>query len=153
MATSIRLIFTKLPGKMDKLLIEGFGRALAIDCPKQRIIPHDMVHYAVEQVLGLRGFVRLAAEGRPEAELVNADYDAHLGESMVETMQAELWDGKPVEEADFVDLLRITMETRGRVLAPLPTGFLQRLRALITDLTARWEQVPVHGSISLELPV
>ena len=64
--------------------------------------------------LGLRGFVRLVAAGEPEAELRNADYDAHLGESMVETMQAELWDGVPVAEADFLDMVRVTMATRGR---------------------------------------
>lgn len=152
MTNSIRLVFTKLAGRTDRLEVEGFGRTLAIDCPKQRIIPHDMVHYAVERVLGLRGFVRLAAAGRPEAELRNADYDAHLGESLVETMQAEMWDGKEVAEADFLEMLRVTMETRGRAPAPLPRGFLARLRAEITDLTARWEQVPVNGSIILELP-
>lgn len=137
---------------MDRLVLDGFGRTLAIDCPKQRIIPHDMVHYAVERVLGLRGFVRLAAAGKPEAELRNADYDAHLGESLVETMQAELWDGQETGEADFVELLRVTMETRGRTLTPLPGGFLGRLRSEITDLTARWDKVPVNGSITLELP-
>jgi hypothetical protein len=153
MTQPIRLTFTKLPGKMDKLVVEGFGRTLGIDCPKQRIIPHDMVHYAVEKVLGLRGFVRLVAENRPEAELAHADYDAHLGESMVETMQAELWGGEPVPEADFLDLLRITMEVRGRVLQPLPGGFLLKLRAEIEGLTARWEKVALYGSMNLELPV
>lgn len=151
-STTIRLTFTKLAGKTDRLVLEGFGQTLNIDCPKQRIIPHDMVHYAVERVLGLRGFVRLVAAGQPEAELRNADYEAHLGESIVETMQAELWDGNRVTEADFLDMVRVTMETRGRVLAPLPQGFLDRLRAEITDLTARWEQVAMNESITLELP-
>ena len=152
MTPAIRLTFTKLPGKVDRLVLEGFGRTLPIDCPKQGIIPHDMVHFAVEKVLGLRRFVRLAAEGRPEADLRNADYDAHLGESIVETMQAELWGGSAVAETDFLDMLRVTMEARGRPPAPLPDGFLDRLRAAITDLSARWGQVPLHGSIILELP-
>ena len=66
MADTIRLTFTKLAGKYDKLLIQGNGRELAIDCPKQRIIPHDLIHYAIEKVMGLRGFVRLVTEGRAE---------------------------------------------------------------------------------------
>ena len=73
MAETIQLTFTKLSGKYDKLLIRGKGRELAIDCPKQRIIPHDLIHYAVEKAMNLRGFVRLVTEGRSEAELRYAD--------------------------------------------------------------------------------
>src|SRR5882672_12938055 len=105
MAESIRLTFTKLAGKYDKLLIQGKGRELAIDCPKQRIIPHDLIHYAIEKVMNLRGFVRLISEGRPEAELHNADYDALLGEALVETLQAEIWSGTPPDDEAFLQML------------------------------------------------
>ncbi|MEO7149930.1 MAG: hypothetical protein ABIY40_08380 [Rhodanobacteraceae bacterium] len=34
-----------------------------MSCPKQRIIPHDMVHYAVETTLAKRGFLQRVRDG------------------------------------------------------------------------------------------
>ena len=152
MPGSIKLTFTKLTGKYDKLVIEGFGRTLPIDCPKQRIIPHDLIHYAIEKVLGLRGFVRLISEGRPEAELRHADYEAFLGECLVETTQAELWSGGEPDDAAFLDMLSITMGTRGQELRPLPPEALDKLRSEIDALTAAWDKVAPYQSLVLELP-
>jgi hypothetical protein len=52
----------------------------SIDCPKQGIIPHDMVHYAVESTLDKRGFLRRVGEGdraafrmAPESETDSVD--------------------------------------------------------------------------------
>jgi hypothetical protein len=45
----MELVFTKGSGKFD--LMEVFRTGVPperVDCPKQRIIPHDMVHYALE---------------------------------------------------------------------------------------------------------
>jgi hypothetical protein len=62
---SMRLTFTKRGGKYDDLLIERpFGPSEAIRCPKQGIIPHDMVQYAVESTLAHRGFLALVADGK-----------------------------------------------------------------------------------------
>ncbi|PPU04588.1 hypothetical protein XacyCFBP1159_22365 [Xanthomonas arboricola pv. corylina] len=48
------------PQIRDGLLAES------IDCPKQGIIPHDMVHYAVESTLHKRGFIcRVIRPGFP----------------------------------------------------------------------------------------
>ena len=45
----MRLTFAKGTGKYDHLQIERGGLPLEmIQCPKQGIIPHDMIHYAVE---------------------------------------------------------------------------------------------------------
>ncbi len=152
MAEIIRLTFTKLTGKYDKLLIQGHGRELAIDCPKQRIIPHDLIHYAIEKVMGLRGFVRLVMEGRPEAELAHADYDALLGEALTETLQAEMWSGTPPDNDAFLDMLATTMESRGQKLKPLEPGLIDKIRAEIEGLTSRWNQVTPYKTLVVELP-
>ena len=152
MAETIRLSFTKLAGKYDKLLIQGKGRELAIDCPKQRIIPHDLIHYAIEKVMGLRGFVRLVTEGRPEAELRHADYDALLGEALVETLQAEMWSATPPDDAAFFEMLSITMEMRGQKLKPIAPGVICKIRAEIETLTEAWERVTPYKTLVVELP-
>lgn len=54
----MQLIFTKGFGKHDRMqLIRGGAVEESIECPKQGIIPHDMVHYAVEHTLQKRGFI------------------------------------------------------------------------------------------------
>lgn len=48
----MQLIFTKGSGKHDKMEVIRDGTPVeSIECPKQGIIPHDMVHYAVESTL------------------------------------------------------------------------------------------------------
>ena len=152
MAETIQLTFTKLSGKFDKLLIRGKGRELAIDCPKQRIIPHDLIHYAIEKVMNLRGFVRLVSEGRPEAELRHADYDALLGEALVETLQAEMWSGTPPDDSAFMDMLAVTMDVRGQKLMPIAPGVIGKIRAEIETLTEAWERVTPYKTLVVELP-
>ncbi len=45
----MKLGFTKGSGKFDRLdIVAADGPRAPIDCPKQGIIPHDMVHFAVE---------------------------------------------------------------------------------------------------------
>ena len=62
------LTFTKRGGKSDDLtIIRADGTRESIACPKQGIIPHDMVHYAVESVLAARGFLSLVAQGESAA--------------------------------------------------------------------------------------
>ena len=86
----MRLTFTKGPAKYDWLdIVRGDGSAAPrIDCPKQGIIPHDMVHYAVESVLAARGFLGGIAEGAA-ATYETGDAHAEAVERLVETIQAE----------------------------------------------------------------
>jgi hypothetical protein len=60
----MRLTFTKGRGKFDRLDIVTAGGPLApIECPKQGIIPHDMVHFIVEAEVATRGFLGGIAAG------------------------------------------------------------------------------------------
>lgn len=45
--------FTKGSGKYDQMRVGSVGIAETLDCPKQRIIPHDMVHYAAQRALSM----------------------------------------------------------------------------------------------------
>ena len=55
-------------GKFDELLVQRDGLPPeTVTCPKQGIIPHDMIHYAIESTVAHRGFLSLLREGRPVA--------------------------------------------------------------------------------------
>ena len=61
---SRQLIFTKGAGKHDRMdvVVEGVCTC-NVQCPKQGIIPHDMIHFAVESTLQRRGFITRTLEG------------------------------------------------------------------------------------------
>jgi hypothetical protein len=60
----MKLVFTKGSGKYDFMeVFRPGGEPERVECPKQRIIPHDMVHYAVEHTLQARGFLCRVKEG------------------------------------------------------------------------------------------
>ncbi len=63
-ADAMKLTFTKGSGKFDRLdIVTDAGPQPAIDCPKQGIIPHDMVHFAVESEVATLGFLGGIAAG------------------------------------------------------------------------------------------
>jgi hypothetical protein len=60
----MKIVFTKGAGKIDLMKVVRVGQpSELIDCPKQGIIPHDMVHYAVEHTLNARGFLIRVKDG------------------------------------------------------------------------------------------
>ena len=147
----MRLTFTKRDGKYDDLLIERPGRrAERIQNPKQRIIPHDMVHYGVESVLSHRGFLSLVADGQ------GADFATAGGESeeaierLVEAFQAEMWGGR-VPADELLDAYRFGCEARGHRAVPVSAEDVAAVRERLDELTAKWSGVPVGGSMTLEM--
>jgi hypothetical protein len=72
----MELAFTKGSQKHDQLLIRRRGQAdERIECPKQRIIPHDMVHYAVEITLRRRGFLARVRDGEQASFRMQSEAD------------------------------------------------------------------------------
>lgn len=147
----MRLTFTKRGGKYDDLAIERAGKEPeTIACPKQGIIPHDMVHFGVESVLGHRGFLSLVADGE------RADFATVGGESedaverLVETFQAEMWGGRvPAEE--LLATYEHACGARGHGAVPVSAADVDAIRARLDALGADWEKVPVNGSLVLEM--
>jgi hypothetical protein len=149
----MRLTFTKGSGKFDRLdIVTDVGPQPPIDCPKQGIIPHDMVHFAVESEVATIGFLGGIAAGGDSGFAAGADNPHHRAvERLVETVQAEAWSGGPVADAEFIALYHVTCEARGDMPLALDAATIAAIRARIADLTARWAAVPVGATLVLRL--
>ena len=146
----MRLTFTKRDGKHDELVIDRPDQpAAAVQCPKQGIIPHDMVHYAVESVLAHRGFLGMIADGAAAEFQTQGGESEEAIERLVECFQAEMWGGRvPAEE--LLATYDLACEARGHAAAPVSAGDVDGVRARLDELTAEWAAVPVNGSLTLE---
>jgi hypothetical protein len=149
----MELTFTKGPAKVDWLdITTEAGPRPRINCPKQRIIPHDMVHFAVEAEVAAAGFLRLITDGGDSgfrAALENAT--AQSVERLVEMFQGEGWSDTRLSDADFVALYATTCDNRGDTPLPLTPALLQAIRARIDELSAQWSAVAVGGRMALSL--
>jgi hypothetical protein len=147
----MRLTFTKRTGKHDDLLVERAGHPPAtIACPKQGIIPHDMIHYAVEGTLAQRGFLSLVAEGQSVGFMTVGDEAAEAIERLVETFQAEMWGGRVVAE-ELLATYQHACDAHGHAVAPVSLPDIAAIRARIDELTEQWSATPVGGSLTVEL--
>lgn len=145
----MRLTFTKREGKYDDLVVERDGRPLeAIACPKQGIIPHDMVHYAVESIVAERGFLSLVADGQAAGFQVAGDETSEAIEQLVETFQAEMWSGR-VPAEDLIAMYEHACHARAHAVAPVSPTDVALIRARIDELTSQWSAVPVGGALTL----
>ncbi len=90
----MQLIFTKGSGKHDMMdVILNGVLAESIACPKQGIIPHDMVHYAVESTLHKRGFIGRILDGEATSFRMATESESDGVERLVEVFQADGWSG------------------------------------------------------------
>ena len=146
----MRLTFSKRDGKYDDLLIERADRSSeTVRCPKQGIIPHDMVHYAVESILAHRGFLSLVSDGQPAGFATTGADSEEAIERLVETFQAELWGGRvPAEE--LLATYEHACAARGHSPVPIAAGEVDGIRDRLDALTAQWAAVPVNGSLTVE---
>lgn len=146
----MRLVFTKLPGKYDRLDLErADGSRGTINCPKQGMIPHDMVHWAVETVLDeADGFLGRVAAGAAAAFTLKSGEAGEAIERIVETVQAECWSG-PVPTDQFLDIYAHACGARGHAVLPIEAAQVEAIRARIAELTAQWDAVPLHGALVL----
>lgn len=160
----MKLIATKR-GKADKYdglrCIRRDGSESACDMPRQGILPHDLAHCVVESALGYRhGFLGLVAGGAEIRDIVDIVHDpanrtiadeATRIEAIVESLQAQLWSG--AFDLDlFMEGVRSACDVRGRAMPELSgvdveTVMFRRAQ----ELNARWQQVPFHGSLELDM--
>lgn len=147
----MRLTFTKRGGKYDDLLIDRAGHEPeTISCPKQGIIPHDMVHFAVESTLTHRGFLSLVAEGQSAAFATSGGDSEEAIERLVENFQAEMWGGR-VPSEELLAGYELACAARGHRGVPVSFADVGAIRACLDDLTARWTAVQLNASLTLEL--
>jgi len=144
----VRLAFTKGVGKIDTLVVSRPGRAdETIDCPKQRIIPHDMVHYAVESVLDARGFLGRVAAGEDASFTMDADADSDAVERLVEVFQGDGWSGGATPAAEMIALYATTCDARDCAALAVDEGTVEAVRVRIVELSRAWDAVPVGGTL------
>lgn len=109
----MKLIFTNGSGKTDQLEIYNASVApQALTSPKQRIIPHEMVHYASEHTLHQHGFLHRLREGETAIFTMTAHADADGVERLVEVFQGDAWLGSNVTAADMIEMYRVTCHAR-----------------------------------------
>ncbi|WP_201312493.1 hypothetical protein [Dyella sp. EPa41] len=146
----MQLIFTKGAGKHDRMEVVREGAPnRQIDCPKQGIIPHDMVHYAVESVLHRRGFVTRVATGETPDFRMDAQAESDGVERLVEVFQADGWAGWSSAPADMLDLYRVTCQARQCEPLAVDVADVQAVRERILALTTRWQATGVGQSMAL----
>jgi hypothetical protein len=148
----MRIVFTKGSGKYDSMEVFRQGRnPERVECPKQRIIPHDMVHYAVEHSLQTRGFLGRVKEGEAAGFEMKSETQSDSVERLVEVFQGDEWSGGTSSGADVIDMYRVTCLARGCPALAIDEAAIQAVRSTIASLSARWQAVPIGGTLRLEL--
>jgi hypothetical protein len=150
--TRMQLVFTKGSGKFDRMeVVRGDGAVERIDCPKQRIIPHDMVHYAVESTLLKRGFLTRVQEGARADFRMQPEAESDGVERLVEVFQGDAWSGGASAVADMLDLYRVTCAERGCPMLDVTETDIDAIRARIAELTAQWDALAVGQALTLSM--
>jgi hypothetical protein len=147
----MHLLFTKGSGKHDRMDVVRNGVvAESVQCPKQGIIPHDMVHFAVESTLLKRGFVGRILDGEPATFYMQPEAESDGVERLVEVFQADGWSGWSSAPADMLDLYKVTC--KARLCEPLAVSAvdIEAVRLRILYLTNRWQEVPVGGTLIVQ---
>lgn len=121
-----------------------------IDCPKQGIIPHDMVHYAVECVLHKKGFLGRVLDGEVASFQMSAGSESDGVERLVEVFQADGWSGWSSSPTDMLELYQVTCNARQCTPLTVNSDDIEAVRVRILDLTKQWHAIPVGKSLTLE---
>ena len=144
------LKFTKCSGKNDSLEIIRRGSATeVISCPKQRIIPHDMLHYAVEMVMAELGFLGRVAAGEAASLTMESEPVSDGIERLVEVMQGDSWSGGESAVADILELYRVTCFARQCPVLPIDAATILAIRERVAKLSVRWEALAVGETLEL----
>jgi len=137
----IHLTYTKRNGEFDALMVERDAGTLHIDCPKQRVLPHDMLHYVAMSVLAERGLLNGFGGS---AKMIVA--------SLVETLQAALWSGAG-EIADLLRLFRATCRARGSAPPEFSLQSMERACKMALAFDRHWRGLETGETMTMSLPV
>lgn len=147
----MELTFTKGSAKYDRMSVVRGGIVETIDCPKQRIIPHDMVHYAVECALQKRGFLGRVRDGEPANFQMSPEPQSDGVERLVEVFQGDAWSGGNATPEDMLELYRVTCAARECPALPVKADDIVLVRDKIKELDLQWQALAVGESMCLRL--
>jgi len=147
----MQLIFTKGSGKHDQMEVMRNGVvAERIACPKQGIIPHDMVHFGVESTLHKRGFVDRILHGEAATFQMESEPESDGVERLVEVFQADAWSGWNSAPADMLGLYQVTCHARQCEPLELSLEDIDAVRQKLLELTGQWQLVAIGESLALQ---
>jgi hypothetical protein len=147
----MKLVFTKGAGKTDLMEVVRAGQPSEfVDCPKQGIIPHDMVHYAVEHTLNARGFLTRVKDGEVAAFRMQDEAQSDAVERLVEVFQGDAWSGGSSPASELIEMYRVTCHARSCPMLEVDETAILEVRDAIADLTEKWKSVPVGGLLELD---
>jgi hypothetical protein len=146
----MRFLFDKLrEGKYDRLRVERANGVEEIACPKIGGIPHDMVHFAVENVMQGDGFMRRVANGEALSFRMASNVTSDQMERLVEVMQADAISGYP-PASDLIDMYRVTCDARAVKPYPVTEADIEALRGEMARLSKLWAATPAGNTLALE---
>lgn len=143
--------FTKGAGKFDRMTVRRDGHEQTLDCPKQRIIPHDMVHYAVESLLHRRGFLSRVRDGESADFRMAPEQESDSVERLVEVFQGDAWSGGDSAPEEMIALYQVTCRARECLPLAVTAEEILAIRERIAELDRVWQILPVGQSMTLEL--
>jgi hypothetical protein len=150
-AEIVKITFTKGSGKFDRMCVErGDGTSHVVACPRQRIIPHEMVHYAVESTLHKRGFLSRVKGGEAVDARMQGNPESDGVERLVEVFQGDGWSGGATPIADMLDLYQVTCRERACPALPVDAEDMSAIRSCIEELDRRWQPLRVGESVTLD---
>ena len=148
----MKLIFTKGSGKYDFMDVLRPGQpSQRIDCPKQRIIPHDMVHYAVEHTLRARGFLGRVKDGEAAGFEMKAEVESDSAERLVEVFQGDEWSGGTTSPAEMLEMYRVTCQARQCPELEVDEAAILAVRSCIASLSEQWQRLGVGATMELAI--
>jgi hypothetical protein len=138
--------------------------------PKKGPFPHDLVHVAVEQTLGLKhAFWGLVASGRHPEEIGalaaslghSSAAKAHVpapsiieliqAERLVECFEAEIWGG-PAALEDLQSVADAAFSTSLVPRVALSEETVAAIRRRLSELHAEWNTLPPGGVLGCDWP-
>lgn len=148
----MKITFTRGSGKYDRMEIEhDSGAVQRVACPHQRIIPHDMVHFAVEGTLSKRGFLARVREGERADMRMGGEAESDGVERLVEVIQGDAWSGGTSPAAEMLDLYRVTCDARRCPMLDVDADDIEAVRARLAGLTVQWGALEVGQSLELSM--
>jgi len=147
----MEISFVKGSGKYDQMHVVRGGVTETIDCPKQRIIPHDMVHFAVESTLQERGFLGRVRDGEPANLQMSAEPRSDGVERLVEVFQGDAWSGGTSPPEDMLDLYQVTCMARACPALEVTAQDIVLVRDKIRELDSQWQALAVGETMTLRL--
>jgi hypothetical protein len=142
-------VFQKLKtGKYDRLSVIRGGKAEDVLCPKIGGIPHDMVHFAVENVMGRNGYLRRVVAGETLTFRMAGDIESDQMERLVEVLQADRLSGHP-PAAELIAMYGVTCDARSVQPYAVTEDDIAALRAEIARLEVLWMKTEPGGTLTL----